>query len=219
MPRFLGVFVCVALHGFLAPAPSSAIEPSSFEFFLGDAWNFNTSLSIAQHEFQNLDLTAEYETRPFEKPLYWVLRFGFNRQGRGAWELQFIHHKIDLSNTTGEIQRFEISHGFNIFTLNRTFEDLPVTFRFGAGLVIAHPESVVRGLSWYDEGGVFDSGYCLTGPAITAGVGKDLPLSSRVFVAVEMQLIAAWASVPVANGKARAPNVALHGMVGLGYRF
>ena len=75
-----------------------------------------------------------------------------------------------------------------------------------------------RGLSWYDEGGIFDSGYHLTGPAILGGVGKHFRVSSRLSVGLEVQLIAAWAKVPVAEGNATAPNVALHGMVGVGYR-
>ena len=180
------VWVTCAL---VAASSSSAIELSSFEFMLGDAWNLDTTLSV-----------------------------GFNRRERGAWELQFVHHKIHLTNTTEEIQHFEITHGLNVVTVNRTFETLPVAMRVGGGFIIAHPESVVRGLSWYDEGGIFDSGYHLTGPAILGGVGKHFRVSSRLSVGLEVQLIAAWAKVPVAEGSATAPNVALHGMVGVGYR-
>ena len=204
---------------FLNPLSSSATDLSSFEFMLGDAWNFQTRLSVAQREYPSIDLRAKYETRPFEKPLYWAFRFGFNRRESGAWELQFIHHKIHLSNTTEEIQHFEITHGLNVVTFNRAFEALPITVRVGGGFVIAHPESVVRGLSWYDEGGLFDSGYHLTGPAVTAGVGKDFQLTPHLFVVLEAQLVAAWAKVPIAQGDATAPNVALHGMAGFGYRF
>ena len=202
----------------VAASSSSAIELSSFEFMLGDAWNLDTTLSVEQRGYPSIDLAANYETRPFEKPLYWAFRFGFNRRERGAWELQFVHHKIHLTNTTEEIQHFEITHGLNVVTVNRTFETLPVAMRVGGGFIIAHPESVVRGLSWYDEGGIFDSGYHLTGPAILGGVGKHFRVSSRLSVGLEVQLIAAWAKVPVAEGSATAPNVALHGMVGVGYR-
>ena len=204
---------------FSGPPTSSAIELSSFEFMLGDAWNFNTKLSISQTGYPAIDLTAEYETRPFEKPLYWAFRFGFNREERGAWELQFIHHKIHLTNTTDEVEHFEITHGFNLFTVNRSFEDLPVTLRVGLGIVFAHPESTIRGLSWYDQDGVFGSGYHLTGPAVMGGIGKSFRLSSRFFFGLEAQVIAAWAKVPIAEGEAKAPNVAIHGMAGLGYRF
>jgi hypothetical protein len=217
--RALGVIAGVAMWLFLCPPSSSAIELSSFEFMLGDAWNFDTNLSISQKGYLSIDLTAEYETRPFERPLYWAFRFGFNREERGAWELQLIHHKIHLTNTTDEIQHFEITHGFNILTFNRSFEGLPFTLRAGAGLVVAHPESTIRDLSWYDQDGVFGSGYHLTGPALTGGIGKSFRLSSRFFFGLEAQVIAAWAKVPVAEGEAKAPNVAIHGMAGLGYRF
>lgn len=214
------VFTIVVASWVVAGAPSSsAIDLSSFEFMFGEAWNFDTTLSIVQHGYPAIDLTAEYETRPFEKPLYWAFRFGFNRGERGAWELQFIHHKIHLTNPTEEIQHFEITHGFNLFTVNRSFEGLPITFRVGAGLVFAHAESVIRGHPWYDEGGVFGSGYHVTGPALIAGLGKDFHLTSRLFIGLEGQLIAAWAKVPIAEGEAKAPNVAIHGLIGLGYRF
>lgn len=44
-------------------------------------------------------------------------------------------------------------------------------------------------------------------------------LSNRLFLSVEAQLIAARARFPVAGGHATAPNVALHVLAGLGYRF
>jgi hypothetical protein len=46
-----------------------------------------------------------------------------------------------------------------------------------------------------------------------------LPLGASFHIFPEAQLSAAWARVPVAGGRASAPNVALHGMVGVGYRF
>jgi hypothetical protein len=210
---------CIVAVSAAGPAPSHAIELSSFEIFLGGAANLDTTLKVEQEGYPNLDLTASYDTRPFDTPLYWAIRFGFNRRDRGAWELQLVHHKIYLSNPPEEIQNFEITHGFNVLTVNRSFENLPITLRVGVGLVLAHPDTIVRGQHRSEEGGLFDTGYHLTGPALLAGVGKDLRISSRFFVAIEAQLTASSAEVPIADGDAQAPNVALHGLLGVGYRF
>ena len=105
-----------------------------------------------------------------------------------------------------------MSHGFNLLTVNRAWSTPPLTIRFGAGVVIARTESVVRYLS------ALDTGYRLAGPAFIAGIGREFPLSSRLFVTAEVQLAVARAHVPVALDDASVPTVGLHGRVGLGFR-
>ena len=51
------------------------------------------------------------------------------------------------------------------------------------------------------------------------GFRRKLPLSSRLFLALEGKLTAAHTRVDAANGHASVPNVAIHGLVGLGYSF
>lgn len=54
---------------------------------------------------------------------------------------------------------FEISHGYHLRTLNRTFPGRWLLLRAGAGIVLAHTESSVRGLIDNGEsGGVFGTG-------------------------------------------------------------
>jgi hypothetical protein len=93
---------------------------------------------------------------------------------------------------------------------------LAVVVTFGA--VPCFSESVVRGRGFASEGGLFGAGYHVTGPAILVGGGKRPNLSSRFFLSLAAQLSAARAQVPVAGGEASAPNLALHGQVGLGFR-
>jgi hypothetical protein len=97
---------------------------------------------------------------------------------------------------------------------SRSFESLPVTFRVGGGLVLAHTDSIVRGTQSTDEGGLFGTGYELTGPVLMGGVGKDFNLSPRFFVALELQATFGWANVSVYEGDASTTNLALHWMVG-----
>ncbi len=209
--------VSVILLGFAIPV--AAIEFSSFEFFLGNAVNLQTPLKISQTGYPTLDFTAEYETRGFERPMYWSFRLAFNRTEKGAWEFQARHHKLFLSNPPLEVEHFEITHGFNILSFHRSFEDLPVTLRIGAGLVLAEPNTIIRGMADEDSGGLFGSGYTLTGPAVVGGVSKDFTIWKGLFFVIEADLFVAWFRVPVVDGHAEGLNVSLHGLAGLGYRF
>jgi hypothetical protein len=201
----------------LCAAPSVCHGSHSIELLLGTAVNFRTPLAVRQEGQPEIELGARYSTRPLTTPLYYAVRFSSEDEGT-AWELQFIHHKLHLSNPPPEIQHFEITHGFNLFTVNRAFDTRWAEFRVGVGLVLAHTESTVRGLGG-PGGGILDTGYRLTGPCLVTGVGKELALSTDVYVSGEVQLIGAWARVPVAKGSATAPNVALHFLLGVGYRF
>jgi hypothetical protein len=185
----------------------------------GVVWNARTTLTIEQSGEPDIKISADYETRPFEAPPYYLIRIAHAKDS-AAWELQFLHHKLYLKNTTEEIEHFEISHGYNIFTINRAFQSLPVTLRVGAGIVLAHTESKVRGMEYKgNNGGIFGTGYRIAGPVLIVGGSKPLRLSSRWLITPEIQISAAWARVPVAEGDASAPNVAAHFLVGLGYRF
>ena len=78
--------------------------------------------------------------------------------------------------------------------------------------MIAHPESEIRCMS-------SSPGYQVTGPAAFAGVGKRFPQGTRLFLSAEAQFFAARAHVSVSGREASASNVALHGLIGLGFRF
>ncbi|MCK4512221.1 hypothetical protein KAW64_10810 [bacterium] len=207
--------VGVALSALLLSVPTLAEERCSVELLLGGALNASTTLAINQDGEDDIEIDADYATKPFEFPVYYALRLAHLR-ARGAWEFQFIHHKIHLENTTEEIERFEITHGFNIFTVNRAFPTGPVDLRAGAGIVIAHADSRIRGLS-SSHSGVLGTGYEFAGPAVLAGAGKRFRLSARWIATLETQVTLGWANVSIANGKAETTNVAVHIMFGVGY--
>jgi hypothetical protein len=197
----------VALAG-----PVRADEEFALEFFIGSAANFKTPLEIEQAGRPDIDFSARYATKPFEQPIYWVLRFDWMRE-RSRWELQLIHHKLYLENNPAEVQHFEITHGYNLLTANRAMATAHFTWRVGAGAVIAHTESVVRGLQESDKG------HQLAGPVFLGGVGRSFDLSGRLLLTAEIQLSLAWAKVSVADGFASGPNVAFHFIFGGGFRF
>jgi hypothetical protein len=200
-------------------AVSAAAESQwSLEIATGVVTNIKTNLTIEQDGEDKIKLKADYETKPFDDPYYYLIRLSRSTESSG-WEIQFLHHKLYLKNATDEIQHFEISHGYNIFTLNRAFHSLPITVRVGGGFVLPHTESRIRGKTDSGGGGIFGTGYRITGPALLVGGSKALRLSSRWFINPELQVSAAWAKVPVADGHATAPNIAIHFLIGGGYRF
>ena len=176
----------------------------SFALFLGSAVNASTNLTIEQEDEPDLRINADYDTRGFDAPVYYAWRAGYG-DSQGAWEIQLIHHKIYLENPPSEVQRFEITHGYNLLTVNRSFRTGTVDLRVGGGVVIAHTESTVRGEYEGGEGiGMFGSGYELAGPVLIAGTGVEYPRSSRFFVDPDPPQVEA--SAPVAR-KEKIPPI------------
>jgi hypothetical protein len=191
--------------------PVWAEEGWTFQTSLGVVENLETPLTIRQSGFPDIELDADYETRPFESPFYYSLRAG-RWSGRGGWELELIHLKLYLQNRPPEVQQFSISHGYNLVMVNRGWDVRRLILRAGVGAVVAHPETTVRGRPLED-------GYHVTGPAVQVAAEKRLNLGERWFLGLEGKVSAARANVPVAGGEAEMPSVAGHLLVGLGYRF
>jgi hypothetical protein len=203
------------------PAAALADDGWSARVALGGALNLKTALEVRQEGLAPVRVdSADYETRPLESPFYYSLRGGRWR-GRRGWEVELVHHKIFLRDPPAEIQFFAVSHGYNLVTVNRGWQLGRVIVRLGAGVVVAHPESTVRGRTLPEEGGLFESGYHLTGPALQGAVERrfDLGERGRWFLTLEGKATAARAVLPVAAGEAEAPNLALHALAGLGYHF
>lgn len=218
MKRWTKTFMAFTLASL---APPAAAEPGwTFQAAVGAVANLETSLEIRQDSFETLEVDANYETRPFEGPLYYSLRAG--RWGRRAgWELELIHQKLFLQNRPPGVQFFAISHGYNLVTINRAWEVRGLVWRIGAGPVIAHPENEVRGRVLDPEDTSLSGGYHLTGPVLQLGAEKRLDFGRsgrRWFLGLEGKLSAARAEVPVAGGEAEVPNHAVHALVGLGWR-
>jgi hypothetical protein len=184
--------------------------------FLGTALNVPISLRIVQRGEPEIRRTARYETRPFEPPLYYTARIGAS-WGRQGWEVELIHQKLYLIRKPEQIQRFSISHGYNLLLVNRVVEGRAWATRTGLGLVVAHPETTIRGLEGPRSGGI-GGGYYLAGVAAQTAWGRGWRLAGRLHGRLEGKLTVAFAEVPVAHGEARVPNVAFHLVAGLGWR-
>jgi hypothetical protein len=199
-------------------APAAGGNHWSFTGFLGGAYNLSTPLRIHQSGEGDVHLSARYDSKSFEAPIYYAVRFG-RWKGDRAWEVELIHHKLFLRNRPETVRNFSISHGYNLILFNRAFDFRGWLLHLGAGLVLAHPESTVRRKKLSQERGIFSHGYYLSGPAAQLAVGKRFYWNEAIFAAVEGKLTAAYNHLPVADGSADLSNVALHGLFGLGADF
>ncbi len=217
IPARIILFVVAGLV-FLSGPPTAEALDLSFEVFPGAPLILSSTLTIAQDGYLDLEIDPDYASEPFAAPWYYALRLGTPVCG-GAWAVELLHQKIMLKNTTADVQYFNVSHGYNIFTVQRHWSKRGARVVAGAGWVVAHPENKVRGLPLDEQTGLGDWGYHMAGPALLGGVGKRHDLGERFFLSVEARLIASWVKVPVANGEARLSDLTAHFLFGAGVDF
>lgn len=204
----------------VAPASAQAPPPSGWavELSSGSAFNVPTPLTFQQAGQPDIELSARYDTRPWTEAPYYAVRVGRWLGNRG-WELELIHHKLYLRNPPREVQHFAVSHGYNLVLVNRAARRRATVWRAGAGVVIAHPEATVRQQALSEKRGLFSRGYHLSGAAIQAAAARRLGVSRWLHVTAELKVTAAYARVPIPDGHASVPNVAVHALLGVGYSF
>jgi len=189
----------------------------TFQVGSGGSQSLPTWLKISQDGYRDIELTAHYQTRSFStQAIYYNLKIGYWEDG-AAWEFESLHQKLYLTNKPREVQKFHISHGYNMNTFNRAWEKGSFIYRVGGGFVMTHPETTVRGHAKEDDGGV--KGFYISGLSVQGAVEKRWYVYKDLFASVEAKLTLADAIIPVWGGEAHVPNVALHAIAGLGYRF
>jgi hypothetical protein len=203
----------------LTAASAAGGERWRVEIGAGTAWSFGSNLTIEQAGHPEMKLSAEWATRAFDAPIYYAWRVA-SADAKGAWVLRCVHHKVYLENTTPEVGDFAVSHGYNLLTLERATRLSGFELSAGIGVVIAHPESTVRGRTLdASSGGPLGGGYYVTGPTMALAASRPLPLGTRLALVPELRATLSRARVPVAGGEASVPNAALHVLVGLELRF
>jgi len=183
---------------------------------LGNVYNFRTPLTIRQAGSPRLRFTARYTTRGFEKPFYWAVRLD-RRIGGARWGVELNHDKLFLQNGPPEVDRFSVTHGFNIVSLFRTSAGDGLGYRIGLGALLAHPENTVRGRPVDETRGV--RGYHLTGPVALVSLVANGRVLGGTGVFAEARMLGGPARVPVAGGHARFWTLGAHFSAGLSQRF
>lgn len=206
---FIGTFISLLL-----PA-TFAQSRWSFELHGGEVYNVPMPLTIKQQSYPDIKLTARYHSESLILPVYWDWRFSHWKNDK-SWEFEAIHHKLYLDNTTPEVQKFNISHGFNLLMVNRGFDKKTFRYRAGIGVVLAHPESNVRGKEFGNTGDDWDMGYYLSGPVMNLAICKPICLGGRFYINAEAKTTFAYAHVKIAEGNANVYNLAFHLILGIG---
>ncbi len=204
------------LAALLSTGAARAESGWSVQLGLGMPLNLPVPLSIRQSGQPDLRFAARYETRPFEMPVYWGAQVA-HRSGDTDWALEILHQKLYLANPPPEVQDFSISHGYNLVTLSRGWRvGTGLWARLGAGTVLAHPESTVRGRALPEGGAILGWGYRLSGVAVVAAVEQRVQIVDELFLALHGAVTGAYGAVPVADGSARVATLSLHARVALG---
>jgi hypothetical protein len=190
----------------------------TFQISLGDAYCFDMPLTIEQKGYEKIELTAKYRTESFQIPTYYAWKIGTAKENKG-WEVELIHLKITLTNNPPEVQHFEISHGYNYLTINRIWDYEKIILRVGGGVIVSHPENMVRDMKYDDKQGFLGKGYHFSGPGLQVAVEKRFFLFGNFFFSLEVKAAAAVAKVGVAEGHAIVPQAGFHGLFGFGYSF
>jgi hypothetical protein len=103
MTRMAALSAVVALT--LPLLCAAADERWSFDAYVGDAYNWPARLEIEQDGGYSRSVRADYETRGFDRPLYYVLRAA-RWQAARAWEVSLLHYKLYLTNPPDGSRRF-----------------------------------------------------------------------------------------------------------------
>lgn len=190
----------------------------TFELQGGGVYNVRMPLTINQQGYPPIKLSAKYNTEPFTLPVYWDIRLSKWKNGK-SWEVETIHHKLYLDNTTSEVQKFNISHGFNLLIVNRGFDKKTFRYRAGAGIVLAHPESKIRGQEFGSTGEDLDMGYFVSGPVLNFAVNKPFYIGNRFYINAETKTTFAYSTIKIALGNADVYSLTFHLLLGFGFDF
>ena len=199
-----------------AQAQEVAAQGWAAEIFSGTSWSLPMPLRIEQPGEETIRFRARYRTRPWRGSPYYAYRLGYQQ-----WSAELVHHKLYLQNPPPEIEHFEVSHGYNLAMVSRMIPaaSAPLTFRLGLGLVIGHPEGRIRGKAINPVKSLLGGGYHISGLNLQFAVGRQLGIADHWFLNPEAKLTAAWARMPLSGGGyATVPNIALHTLLGFGYR-
>ncbi|MFH0895817.1 MAG: hypothetical protein V2A54_15385 [Bacteroidota bacterium] len=199
---------------------SASIHAQSFSFTLrfGAPLQMPLPLVIKQDGYPDIKIkSARFYSEPLFSPVYWDWRMAYSKNKK-EWGLSSIHHKLYLRNKPPEVARFSLSHGYNYVFIDRI---VPLTGGVffaggGLGLVIAHPESTVRG-QVFEEKEVF-KGYFPIGPAMMLAFDYRISILRWMYFTAGAKSCFSYSVVPIANGSARLTDVSLHFSAGLGFR-
>ncbi len=214
---YSALVLCIALA-----TPASAEKKWSFELGTGGAYNFDTNLVIDPGNGEKReDFTAQYDNRPFEDAPYYMIRVGMWGGDGNAWELELIHHKLYLTNPPDSIQNMQMTHGYNLITINRAWMmEGDYIFRLGAGVVMPHLEGMTQSGQELMGEHFLGMDFSLGGPTVQATIAKRFYITKTIFANLEGKFTASYAKIELEDGgEVTAPNIAAHAILSFGFDY
>jgi len=161
---------------------------------------------------------ANFYSEPLIDPPYWNWRISKWFKNKSI-EFEAIHHKFYLINLPPEIEKFGISHGYNMVMFNHGREVGKFILRAGLGSAIVHGESTIRGMV-YPNGPGFDfGGYHLRGLTVNLGAARQIKVSKHFFVNTELKVNSSFANIPIILGHARVNIIVFQFIIGPGFNW
>jgi hypothetical protein len=198
--------------------PDSIGAQWRFEGWFGDAWNLPTPLTIEQDGEPDIEVDADWSTRPWRPTWYYSARIS-KWSGNSSWAFEYMHHKLYLDNPSEDVLRFRVTNGVNIVMAERHWRVNGFEVGVGAGPTWAVPISTVRGKDYARGGqGIFSSSYELAGATVMGTVARRVKLLPHVYASFNAKTTASRLNLKVADGEARLTNVALHLQWGISFQ-
>ena len=199
----------------------AANSQACWSFDINGGIPVNISLPMAIYQAGEVAIkipSARFSSEPFVLPPFWDWRF-CRTGSKGFWELESIHNKLYLKNRPDEIQEFSISHGYNIFTVNRGWKFGKYGMRIGLGCAFAHPESEILHRIFRESGNFLNTSYHLSGPVLNIGLNRRWYIIRRLFFQTEIKNTFSYVHVPLAGGHADFFTSSFYLTAGAGYDF
>ena len=219
-PRVTGAIALLQVATSTVGAQEPPREEIAFELQGGTAWSARTPLIVRRAGTAPVRIRARYHTRPLADAPYYAYRLSRGSPTH-AVEAELLHHKLYLENPAPPIERFEVTHGYNLAMANVRAPAGRWQLRVGLGLVVAHAEGRIAGATIGRGRTLLGGGYHIAGATTQLAIGRRYALgrgTTAAFVAPEAKLTASMARVPLDVGSVLVPNVAAHALAGLGVR-
>jgi lipid A oxidase len=240
--RWAAIHVAAAA-ALLHQAPLAA--ETLFSAYTGSSYTRDSDLRLTQPG-AGTDLTlrdVRWDAHPFKPAPYYGLRVThfYDRDPHWGAAIDYTHYKMyaktdRVVGTDGTlrgvpvsaplpmnqvVQRFEISHGVNVLSLDGIYRWLDLGIAagrlqpyVGAGLAYyrPHAENTVGGVP-------FESGYEASGFGYQLFAGAQYWITERIGLFAETKFNSGTAKVDIAGGRAETPLRTFHAVAGISYRF
>ena len=194
----------------------------SFDLSLGDACNLDQDISISRENASNINFKASFKTNGLKSPQYYSIRFRQYIKKKNL-EFEFIHHKLYVEDLPSQVDKFEVSDGYNLVLVNilNNIKD-NIYYRIGIGTVVVHPDIMIDGETNYVKGGglipkFWTDGYHWGGISSQASLSYKNKISSKVQFNLETKFVYAYTEIPVVSGSFTLQNLSVHFLAGLSF--